>query len=67
MTCKGKESFAVYALAERVAKLSNNRHSGYKLQAYRCQDCGNYHVGSQVGRVLDKRRGRQFYLDEEPA
>ena len=68
MTCSGKECFASYALAERIARLSANRHCSYKMSAYKCGECGSFHVGSKVGKPLDKRKGRYFYtLDEEVA
>lgn len=68
MTCDGKECFASFALAERISKLSANRHTGYKMTAYKCAECGAFHVGTRVGRPVDKRRGRYFYtLDEEMA
>lgn len=66
MTCSGKECFGSYALAERIARLSANRHRSYKMAAYKCVECGSFHVGSKVGKPLDKRKGRYFYtLDEE--
>ena len=68
MTCAGKQCFETFALADTIAKRSANRHVSYKLAAYRCGDCGSFHVGSRIGKPLDKRKGRYFYtLDEELA
>ena len=65
MTCAGKECFANYALAERIAKLSANRHAGHKMRAYRCPECGSFHVGTLLGRPADKRKSRFYTLEEE--
>lgn len=56
--CEGKQSFLTFGLADATAKRSNNRHSGFRLQPYRCRDCGSWHVGSSIGR----RETRQGYL-----
>lgn len=65
MGCAGKERFTTFALAERVAHLSATRHSGLKIQAYRCRDCGAYHVGSSIGPGKRKSaRGYYALLDE---
>ena len=64
MTCEGKECFGSFALAERIAKLSNMRHTGYRLQAYKCR-CGSFHVGSSIARTHNPRR--RFYVLDEAA
>ncbi len=48
-SCEGKERFATLELARRVAR----RHGGFgktrrKRQAYRCDFCGGWHVGSPI-------------------
>src|SRR5689334_22400806 len=50
----GKERFLTFAMADRVARLSRNRHDQVKLQPYRCKDCGGYHIGSSLGRRATK-------------
>ena len=68
MICEGKQCFDTFALAERIARLSANRHCSYKMAAYKCGVCGSFHVGTRIGKPVDKRKGRYFYtLDEEIA
>ena len=66
MTCSGKECFTSFALADRVASLSNNRHCGYRMRAYKCHECGAFHVGSSIGKVRRAERSR-FIVREELA
>jgi hypothetical protein len=67
--CVGKERFTTYAFAERVASLSASRNEGVRRQAYKCGECGAFHVGSSVGPKLQskKRRERMWTPDEDEA
>lgn len=42
--CEGKERFLTFALAERIAGM--RRREGTKRMAYKCDNCGGYHIGS---------------------
>lgn len=56
-SCVGKELFATYGAAEKIAargRRHDNRHP------YRCSACNGFHIGSQVGR----RRRRPHQLEE---
>lgn len=66
MFCSGKERFLTFGLADRVAKLSNNRHAGFRLRAYRCGDCNAWHVGSSIGR-REPGKGYVRVVDPEAA
>lgn len=51
----GKERFLTFGLADAVAKRSNNRHAGFRMQPYRCNECGgSWHIGSSIGRRQTK-------------
>lgn len=65
--CAGKERFTTFAFAERVASLSASRNEGQRRQAYKCGECGAYHVGSSIGpkNQQKKRRERQWFRDAE--
>jgi hypothetical protein len=67
--CAGKERFTTFAFAARVASLSASRNEGARRQAYKCADCGAFHVGSSVGPKLQgkKRRERFWTPDEDEA
>lgn len=67
MKCQGKERFKTFHMAERVSKLSARRHEKLRRHAYRCDECGGYHVGSSMG--PKERRPMLPYpsLDEEYA
>lgn len=65
MSC-GKEPFLTFGLADRVAKLSRGRHDKAKLHPYRCRECGNFHIGSSIGKRIT--RGGYFrVMDPEAA
>lgn len=59
--CKtGKFRFATFAAANKQAKESRRRDRTRKehRQPYRCQACGDYHVGSSMGhekKAMDKK------------
>lgn len=63
--CAGKERFTTFGMAEVVAKRSNTRHAGYRLHAYRCGDCGGFHVGSSVGHGKGRGARNWRYLETE--
>lgn len=54
-SCTGKESFARWELAERVAKRMRRCHDS-ATTPYLCKLCGNYHVGSDEHRMRQQRR-----------
>lgn len=47
-SCEGKEKFANFSLAEKIASKQAHRR-GKKFQAYACTDCGGFHVGTAIG------------------
>lgn len=51
--CTGKERFDSFELAHHV--LSRNTRKTTRRQAYRCQHCGGFHLGTPTNR---KRPGR---------
>lgn len=53
-SCEGKERFASFNLADRIASRQAHRR-GKKFQAYACSDCGGFHVGTAIGG--NKERG----------
>lgn len=54
--CQGKEVFASFGLAHRIA--SKSGHDGHRSRtAYKCRVCGGYHVGSR-STVQRKKRAR---------
>lgn len=66
MNCEGKERFTTFSLADRMARKSSRRHDKtLRLRAYRCGDCGGYHVGSSVGGSKSARAPRFRMLEEE--
>jgi hypothetical protein len=70
MRCIGKERFTTQALAARVAALSMRRHEGARSHAYRCGNCGGFHVGSVLrGSASDdfKRERLRLAHEFEPA
>jgi hypothetical protein len=52
--CAGKHRFASFAMADRVASRTAHRR-GKKFQAYACDACGGFHIGSAIGG--SKQRG----------
>lgn len=66
MSCEGKNSFLTFGLADAVARRSNNVHAGFKLQPYRCRECGSWHVGSSMGR-RKTREGSMRVIEPEAA
>lgn len=52
--CSGKHRFASFLLAEKVASKTAHRR-GRKFQAYACDACGGFHIGSAIGG--SKQRG----------
>jgi hypothetical protein len=56
--CVGKERFTTYAFAERVASLSASRNEGVRRQAYKCGECGAFHVGSSVAEAAVEEAAR---------
>jgi hypothetical protein len=68
MNCSGKERFTTFAFAERVASLSASRNEGVRRQAYKCGECGAFHVGSSIGPKLQgKKKKERFWADEDEA
>lgn len=66
MTCDGKQSFLTFGLADSTSKRSNNRHAGFRLQPYRCRECGSWHIGSSIGR-RQTRGGHMTVVEPEAA
>jgi hypothetical protein len=67
--CLGKSPFLTFRQAARKAQAMNRRKdTGDHLAAYRCRDCGRYHVGNQNGATRQQRRDhkrRKALLDQE--
>lgn len=64
-TCSsGKFRFGTFAEADRQAKVSRRRDSARKdhRQAYRCQACGGYHVGSSLSTRTRPVGGKRMKL-----
>jgi hypothetical protein len=58
--CQGKEQFASFALATKVADMRERGNSGYNRgRPYQCPACGSFHLGSRTSqdrlRVKQKR------------
>lgn len=44
--CAGKEKYETPALAHAVARRRNRRSRDTRVNPYRCQYCGHYHMGT---------------------
>ena len=63
MDCVGKQVFRTKKLADQVAaRMRASRTSA--LSPYKCQHCGEWHIGSHVGRRWPFRR-EERRKDEE--
>ncbi len=58
MICEGKERFTTFALAERIAGM--RRREGVKRMAYRCAECGSFHIGTTREPRAVRYDGRSF-------
>lgn len=53
--CDGKHAFSSFSLAKKMASRQAHRH-GEAFNAYRCDECGKFHVGTAIGG--SRERGR---------
>jgi hypothetical protein len=56
-SCAGKVSHATKADALRVLKRRVRGMKGCKANAYRCPNCGAWHVGNAPARFIGKPKG----------
>ena len=64
-SCGGKSPFTDRSVAEHAAQRIRRRVNGCNAQAYHCQHCGSWHVGTSVGPKHFSRKPRR--LDQESA
>lgn len=65
--CDGKEMFASFSLAERIAKKQRDRDQGNN-HVYRCAKCHGFHIGQLQGwdaASLQRYKKRRRELEEE--
>ena len=60
MTCEGKERFTTFALAERIAGM--RKREGVKRMAYKCCECGAFHIGTTIEPRRVRYEGRSFRI-----
>lgn len=63
--CEGKHRFPSGLEAGRVVRRSNRARGGPRRQAYRCNVCGGWHIGSTVGKIMRDRLLEKLALDAE--
>ena len=62
VSCEGKERFAEFNLARKVAR----RFDG-KMAVYKCQHCKGFHIGSELRTIKHAaKRKRITFLDIDP-